>query len=83
MHHMGKTFNLHQAFQLHGTGLGDTAQVVAPQIHQHDMFRTFLRIFQKIGGQGGVFLIIPAAPARSGNGGKLKFSVRAAHHQFR
>ena len=47
------------------------------------MFRTFLRIFQEIGSQSGVFLIIPASPARSGNGGKLKLAVRAAHHQFR
>ena len=80
---MGKTFNLHQAFQLHGAGLGDAAQVVAAQVHQHHVFRALLRVLQQVGGQCGVFLIVPAALARPGNGGELELAVRAPHHQFR
>ena len=83
MHHVGKTFNLHQPFQLHGAGFGDAPQVVAAQVLQHHVFGTLLGVLEQVGGQGGVFLVVPAALARSGNGGKLELAVRAAHHQFR
>ena len=80
---MGIALHFHIAFQVHGAGAGHPAQVVAAQVHQHDVLGALLGVVVQFGGQAGVFQIVGPAPARARNGRKLQLPRRATHHDLR
>jgi hypothetical protein len=57
VHDVGVALHHHQVGHLHRTGPGDPAQVVAPQVHQHQVFGPLLFVGQQFRGQRPVFLL--------------------------
>jgi len=68
MHHVGIAFDHHQVLELHGAWLANPAQIVAGQVHQHDMLGAFLGVRQQLLGQRCIGCGIRAAAPGAGNG---------------
>ena len=83
MHDVGEAFHFHEPFDVDRARTGDAAQIVAAEVHQHDVFGPFLGVFPQFGGEAGVLQIVGPALARPGDGGKLELAFRAADHHFR
>ena len=58
MHHVRVALDEHQPLHLHRAVLADAAQIVAAQVHEHDVFGALLRIGQKFA------LRAPGPPSR-------------------
>ena len=71
MHDVRVALDLHQIGELHAVVLGDPADVIAAQVHEHDVLSPFLGIGQQLGRQGTVLGLVPAPPpgARQGPDG--------------
>ena len=61
---MGVPFHHHEVGHLHGAVFAHAAQVVAPQVHQHDVLGPFLGVRLQVGLQGRV--LFWGAPPRPG-----------------
>ena len=83
VHDMGIAFNHHQIRHLNRPGFRNPSQVVAAQIHQHEVLRPLFFISQKLIGQSPVFLLGFSSGPGSGNGSKGGDAVFKAHHGFR
>ena len=83
MHDMGIVFDLFAVGDAHRTGLGHTADIIAPKVKQHQMFRTFLGIIKQVLGHDLVVIGCLAAPTRSGNRANGDFAVAQADKDFR
>ena len=80
MHHVAVALHEHQVRHLHGAGFGHPAQVVASQVHQHEMFGALLLVHQQLVGQGPVFLFVAAPRPGAGDGTQGGDPVFQADH---
>ncbi len=80
---MGIALHLHVAFQTDAARPGHAAQVVAAQIHQHDMLGPLLGVVAQFGGQTGILQLIPAPPPRARYGRKPQASFLTTDHDLR
>ena len=62
MHDVRIVLHLHEAGHLHGTDASDAADVVAPEVCQHQVFGALLLVRQQLALKVGIFR--PVAPAR-------------------
>ena len=83
MHDMAVAFHRHHHRHAHAAILGDAAQVVAAQVHQHDMLSQLLGVGQQLGGQGGVLLLGLPAPARARNRVQVGEAILQPHMHLR
>jgi hypothetical protein len=67
---------------LDGPSSGDAADIVAPEIEQHEVFGAFLRIGEEAGGVVAVFGLGCPARAGSRDGADGHFTVADAHEDF-
>ena len=82
MHDVGEAFHFHEPLHVDRAGAGYAPEVVAAQIHQHDVLGAFLGIFLQLCGEAGVFEIVGSAFAGPGNGGELELAFVAPDHDF-
>ena len=83
VHHVAVALNDHQIGHLHAAVLAHTTDVVAGQIHEHDVFGAFFRISEQILFVRHIFFRRFAAWSRAGNGADLHLPFLAAHMDFR
>ncbi len=83
VHHVAVTLDDHQVLHLHAAEIAHAPDVVAREVHEHDVFGAFLRVGEQFLFQRGVFLRRLAAAARAGDGANLNLVVLAAHVNFR
>ena len=83
MHDVAVTLHDHQIFHLHAAEIAHAADVVAREIHEHDVFGAFLRVGEQLLFERRIFVLIFAAPARAGNRTNFHFALLAADVQFR
>ena len=67
MHNVAETLNDHELVNRDGAGLGDTREVVACQVDEHEVLGAFFLIGEQLLGQGHVFLAGCAARAGAGD----------------
>ena len=67
MHDVGVPLDLHELRHLDSAGLGNTTDVVAPQVDQHDVLGDLFLVCQEIGGIRLIFRLCRAARPRTGN----------------
>ena len=68
MHDVRVPLDLHHVGELDGVVVGDPADVVAAQVHEHDVLGPLLGIGQQLGGQGTVLGLVAAPPPRARQG---------------
>src|SRR4029077_3460827 len=68
VHDMRIALDKFEALDLHGAVFADAAEVIAAEVHQHDVFGKLLGIGGEVGGQTLVLGFVSAAPARAGDG---------------
>ena len=61
MHHMRIAFDEHQIFDAHRSVFADPAQIVAPEIHQHDVFGALFLVGCQFLRKALVFGVVRAA----------------------
>ncbi len=66
-----------------GPVLGDPADVVAAQVHQHDVLGPLLGVGEQFVGQGPVFLLAPAAATGPGQGADRHDPLLDPHEDLR
>jgi hypothetical protein len=68
MHHVRVALHHHEFRHLDGADLGDAADVVAAEVHQHHVLRPLLRVALHLGGQPLVVRLVlaPGMGARDG-----------------
>src|SRR3954466_13631572 len=66
MHHMGEALESHELRDAYRSVLTDAADIVAPEIHEHDMLGALLLVPIELFGEPHVLVIVAAAPSRSG-----------------
>ena len=82
VHDVGEAFHFHEPLHVDRAGAGYAPEVVAAQIHQHDVLGAFLGIFLQFCGEAGVFEIVGSAFAGPGDGGELELAFVAPDHDF-
>ena len=82
VHDVGEALHLHEPVDLDRAPGSHAAEVVAAQIHQHDVLGSLLGIGQKLLLEGEVFGRVPAAGPGAGNGRELEAVPGAAHHDL-
>ncbi len=80
MHDVRVILDLHILGDFHRARQGDAADIVASQIHQHDMLRAFFWISEQIGGQRGVLLNRLSPRPGTGNG-PYRYAIAFQPHQ--
>ena len=73
----------HEVVHLHTAEIAGAADVVAREVHEHEVFGAFLRIGEQVLRVGFIFLGVVAALARAGDGADLDFSIDRAHMHLR
>src|ERR1700737_5633800 len=68
MHHVGVALDGEEFFSVNGTVFTDAAEIVAPQIDEHDVLGTFLFAGEHFAFKTLIFGFIFPAPPRSTNG---------------
>ena len=82
MHNVREAFDLHEALDPHRALLGNAAEIIAAEVHEHDVLSFFLGIGEQFLLELHIlFRRVPPA-ARSGDGGELQGILLAAHHDF-
>ena len=82
MHDVREAFDLHEALDPHCALLGNAAEIIAAEVHEHDVLGFFLGIGEQFLLELHIlFRRVPPA-ARSGDGGELQGILLAAHHDF-
>src|SRR2546428_7358057 len=66
MHHVRVPLDLHQTIHRYGPGPGDTADVVAAEVDEHDVLRALFQVAEQLLLQTPVLRRIRAAPPRAG-----------------
>src|SRR5262249_26011065 len=82
VHDVRVPLDLHHVGNLDAVVLGDPADVVASQVHEHDVLGTLLGIGQQLRGQGLVFGVVNAPPPRAGEGTDGDNAVLDAHEDL-
>ena len=75
--------NHHLVGQAHAAGLADAANVVAPQVDQHQMLGALFRIGQQFGLKRGIFGCVVTTATRAGNRAHGDFFIFQTHQNFR
>ena len=83
MHHVAVSLDVHQLGDLDGAGLGDTPEIVAPEIHQHHVLRALLRVGEQLGLERVVLLTARATAAGTGDGARVQRPARPTHQHLR
>ena len=83
MMHISKTFHLEQFRHAHRAGHAALAQIIAQQIHDHQVFRAVLGVAAQVFGKQAVLLRITAARARALDRFGLYLAVLHADKTFR
>ncbi len=83
VHDVAVAFDGHDVVDLHAAQLGGAADVIAAQVHEHDVLGTFLGIGEEIFFEGFVFGIRRAATPRACEGAVGDDAVLDAAHDFR
>ena len=68
MHDVRIALDGKKLFHLHRAVLAHAAQVIAPQIHEHDVFGALFGVGAEFGFEAQVFFFVAAARTRSGDG---------------
>ena len=83
VHDVAEALDLHELGDVDGAGHADLGQVVAGEIHQHQVFGAFLFIREELLGQGLVRLHSSAARPGAGDGVGDDFLAGHGHERFR
>ena len=83
VHDVAVAVDLHELVDGDAAGFTDTPQVVASEIHQHQMLSTLLRIRQQFGGQLPVLYLGAAPWSRTGDGPGGGHAVLDRHESLR
>ena len=83
MHHVRIALDEFEALDAHRAVLRDAPQVVAAQVHQHDVLGALLGIGGQLGGQRLVFFLVAAARARAGDGPVKRLAILHLHQHLR
>ncbi len=83
MHDVAVSLDDHQVFYLHRTKIAHAADVVAREVHEHDVFGAFLRVGEQFFFERGIFVGIFSARTRAGDRADFNFAFLAAHMDFR
>ena len=83
VHHVAVALDHHQVTDGHAAILADTTNVVAGQVHEHDVLGALLGISQKLLLQGQVFRLISPATTGASDGSDFHGPIFTAHMQFR
>ncbi len=81
MHDVAVVLDLHQLVHTDRSVLADAAQVVAPEVDEHDVLGALLLVGQQLGGDAPVLL--GRGPARAGAGDRLGRDVAPGDRQQR
>ena len=82
MHDVAVAFEDHQVLDRHAAEFADAAQVVAGEVHEHDVLGPLLGIGQQFRAQGGVFRLRLSARPRAGDGPDFHPAILAPHMGF-
>ena len=82
MHDVGIIFDGEFFRRRDGADFGDTADVVAAQVQQHQMFSQFLRIAKQVFGQGFIFSGRGTALTGTGKGAQGDAAIADTHQNL-
>ena len=77
MHDVTETFDFHELAHVHGTGHGHLGEVVAGQIHEHEVLRAFLLVREQIVAQRQILL--HGGPARTRTRDRVRHGLPSGH----
>lgn len=83
MHDVGVTVDPHQGGHRHGAGSSHASDVVARQVHKHDVFGALLRVRLQLFGQCSVCVRVGAAFAGARDGVGVNCAVLDLDQHFR
>ena len=83
MHHVRIALDEHQPVDFHRTIFAHAAQIVAPQIDEHDVFGAFFGIGQQLRFELAVFIFVAPSRPRSGEGPVKRIAPLDLHEHFR
>ncbi len=83
MHDVGIVFEEELVGDLHRAGLGDAADIVAPEVEEHEVLGQFLGIGEEFCGQLGIAGRRRAALAGAGDGADGDVAILHPHQDFR
>ena len=75
--------NVHQFFDAHGAVFAHAADVVAPQVHEHDVLGAFFGILHKGGFDFAIFFFVVAARLCAGDRTVINIAPLHLHQHFR
>ncbi len=83
MHDVAEPLDDHLLFDLHRAVPADAADVVSPEVQEHDMLRALFGVGQKFGSQRGVLFV--GGPTAAGAGDRPDGDLAGfhLHHDFR
>ena len=82
MHHVAVTLNNHVVGHLHTSRFGNSANIIASQIHQHHMLGFLLLITEELIRQHSIFLLGGTTRPRARNRTDLNTTAGQAHHDL-
>ncbi len=82
MHHVRIPFDGHQLFDSNCAVLGDAPEIVAAEVHKHDVLRPLFLVIAQPLGVGFVFGVTRAAGQRSGNRTIFNLLLTDANEHF-
>ena len=82
MHDVRVTFDEHEIFDTNGSVLGDSPQIIAAKIDEHDVFRSLFLIVAELFCIFFVFCFRSAARQRPRNRTVLELAVTHANQHF-
>ena len=80
VHHVAVALECHQFIHVHGTKLGNSTNVVASQVHQHDVLGNFFGVLAQFGSKLAIVFVCTATLARSSNWSAYDSSTLQLHH---
>ena len=82
VHHVGIALDVHEVLDVDAAGHGRAAQVVAAQVHQHEVFGALLRLGEEFIGVGTVLGRRGTAAARTGDGANGATPLLQTHQRL-
>ena len=82
MHHVRVALERHVLRHAHGAEFADAAEVVAPEVHQHDVLGALLLVALQLFGQPQIVFFVRAARPRAGNRMRLGVPALDAHQHL-
>ena len=83
MHHVGVALDIHQVTDFYRSIFADSTQIIASQIHQHDMLGALFFVMEHLLFETEIFGFVAPPGMCTGDRSIFEFASTHAHQHFR